>query len=133
MLKSDVHLCPCYLKDTWHLLNDLEKLKNLKGHKLVTSDANAFYTNINTQHAIDILGRWFILHVEEIPEGYPVDLILLGIRRLMEFNVFTFGNQFFSQINGTAMGMNVACMYVTIYYSYHEEMKLIYLPYVIFY
>ena len=133
MLQSVVHLCPCYLKDSWHLLNDLKKLKNLKGYKLVTLDANAFYTNINTQHAINILERWFILHAEELPEGFPVDLVLLGIRRLMEFNVFTFGNRFFLQINGTAMGTNVACMYATIYYSYHEEMKLIHLPYVIFY
>lgn len=59
-----------------------------------------------------------------------VDLILLGIRRLIEFNVFTFGNRLFLQENKTTMGTNVACIYATIYYSYHKETKLIHLPYV---
>jgi len=39
----------------------------------------------------------------------------------MNYNVFTFGNKFFIQINGTAMGTNTACMYAAIEYSYHEE------------
>ena len=51
----------------------------------------------------------------------------------MENNVFTFGSRFFLQTNGTAMRTNVACMYATIYYSYHEEMNLIHLSYIKFY
>jgi len=39
----------------------------------------------------------------------------------MNYNEFTFGNKFFIQINGTAMCTNTACIYATIYYSYHEE------------
>ena len=30
MLQQVVHLCPFYLKDSWHLLNDLKKLKLMK-------------------------------------------------------------------------------------------------------
>lgn len=100
----------------------------MKGYKLVTSDANAFCTKINTLQAINILGRWFILHKEDIPEDLLIDLILLGTRRQMKFNVFTFGNRFFLQENGTTMGTNVACIYATIYYSYHKETQLIHLP-----
>ena len=51
----------------------------------------------------------------------------------MKFNVFTFGNSFFIQTNGTAMGTNAACMYAPIYYSYHEETVLSKLPFVKFY
>ena len=105
----------------------------MKGCKFVTSDADSFYTNINTEHAIEVLEKWFKLHEEELPAGFPVELILLGIRRLMENNVFTFGSRFFLQTNGTAMGTNVACMYATIYYSYHEETELRFLPYNKFY
>jgi hypothetical protein len=119
-LQSVVHLCPRYLKDSWHFLNDIRNLNNLKGCKLVTADATAMYTNTNTDHAIDVLNRWFELHKSDIPHDYPKVLILLGIRRLMSYNVFTYRNRFFLQLNGTAMGTNVACMYVTIYYSYHE-------------
>ena len=132
MLQSVVHLCPSYLKDSWHLLNDLRKLKRIKKQKIVISDANAFYTNINIQHSIDILERWFLLHQEDLPDNFPVELILLGMRRLMEFNVFTFGSRYYLQLNGTAMGTNVACMWATIYYSYYEETKLRLLPYMNF-
>ena len=76
------------------------------------------------QHAINILEKWILLHKEDLPENLPVDLILLGIRRLMEFNVFTFGSRYFLQLNGTAMGTNIACMWTTIYYSYYKETKL---------
>jgi hypothetical protein len=132
-LQSVVHLCPFYLKDSWHFLNDIKDLTNLQGCKLVTSDADAMYTNINTDHAIEILDKWFELHKHELPPDFPKDLILLGMRRLMSNNIFTFGNRFFLQLNGTAMGTNAACMYATIYYSYHEETKLILLPYIKFY
>jgi hypothetical protein len=132
-LQSVVHLCPYYLKDSWHFLNDIKDLNNLNGHKLVTSDADAMYTNINTDHAIEILDKWFNIHEHELPIDFPRDLILLGMRRLMSNNIFTFGNRFFLQLNGTAMGTNAACMYATIYYSYHEETKLIHLPYIKFY
>jgi hypothetical protein len=79
-LQSVVHLCPCYLKDLWHFLNDIRNLKNLQGCKLITADATAMYTNINTDHATTILSRWLTLHESELPEEFPRDLILMGIR-----------------------------------------------------
>ena len=54
----------------------------------------------------------------------PTTLILESIDRLMKYNVFTFGTRLFIQENGTAMGTNSACMYATIYYSYHEETQI---------
>ena len=51
----------------------------------------------------------------------------------MKHNVFSFGNRFSWQLNGTAMGTNVACMYATIYYSFHEEMVLLQIPSITFY
>lgn len=51
----------------------------------------------------------------------------------MTHNVFTFGNRYFIQTNGTAMGTSCACMYATIYYSYHEECCLMNRPYIHFY
>ena len=133
MLQQVVHLCLFYLKDSWHLLNDLKTLKPMKGCKFVTSDADLFYTNINTAHAIEILEKWFKLHKHKLPPGFPVQLILIEIRCLMENNVFTIESRFFVQTNGTAMGTNDACMYATIYYSYHEETELRLLPYNRFY
>jgi hypothetical protein len=79
------------------------------------------------------MDKWFRLHEKEIPESYPTELVLMGIRRLMTNNTFNFGNRFFLQRNSTAMGTNVACMYATIYYSYHEEKQILHLSYIKFY
>lgn len=69
------------------------------------------YTDINIDLAIFVQQKWFKI---KLPNDFNTDLILKMIERLMKYNVFTFGNRFFLQKNGTAMGTNVACMYVTI-------------------
>lgn len=132
-LQRVIHLCPAYLKDSWHFLNEMKNLDILDEYRIVTSDAKAMYVNINTDHAIETIRLWFALHAAELPTNFPTELILESIGRLMKFNVFTFGNRFFIQTNGTAMGTNAACMYATIYYSYHEETVLSKLPFVKFY
>jgi hypothetical protein len=118
-LQRVVHLCPAYTMDSWQFFNDIKDLKDLKGYTLVTADAKAMYCNINTDHAIDTIKEWFALHRHELPKNFPTTLILESIDRLMEYNVFTFGSRLFIQENGTAMGTNSACMYATIYYSFH--------------
>mmetsp|Transcript_592 Transcript_592/g.651 ORF Transcript_592/g.651 Transcript_592/m.651 type:complete len:122 (-) Transcript_592:602-967(-) len=70
---------------------------------------------------------------KNLPSNFNTDLILKGIERLMKQNVLLFGNRYFLQKNGTAMGTNVACMYSTIYYSYHVEKNFLHLSYIKFY
>jgi hypothetical protein len=127
-LQKVVHLCPAYLKDSWHFLNVVKALKNLKGRKILTADAQSMYTNTNTKHAVAIIARWFDLHEESLPPQFPEKAIIKAIEKLMTSNVFTFGDRFFIQEYGTAMGTSVACMYATIYYSYHKETKLMKMP-----
>ena len=91
------------------------------------------YSNINTSHAIDSIKKWFELHRNDLPTNFPEQLIVDSLERLMTYNVFTFGSRFFQQINGTAMGTNAACMYATIYYSYHEETVIMKHPAILFY
>jgi hypothetical protein len=92
--------------------------------RLATVDAVSMYSNIDTDHAIDSIEKWFIRHKRELPAGYPTNFVLKGIRLVMESNIFEFGDLSCLQKNGTAMGTSVACMYATIYFSYHEETRL---------
>jgi hypothetical protein len=125
-LQQVIHLCPAYLRDTWQLLRDLRSLGRLPADTVVfTADAVSMYTNINTDHALEVFQLWFDLHSMELPPGYPVMKILDGLSLIMRGNVFSFGNRYFHQINGTAMGTPCACAYATIYYSYHEETSLL--------
>ena len=91
------------------------------------------YTNINTDHTIDTLCEWLKQHKKELPGDFNTELILKGIEQLMKHNVFIFGNRYYLQKDGTAMGTNVACMYTTIYYSYYKENSLLHLSYIKFY
>ena len=103
-LQRVLHLYPAYLKDSWHFLNELKDLSNLQEHCIVTSDAKAMYSNVNTEHAIATIKKGFDLYQVDLPPNFPEQLILDSLERLMKFNLFTFGSRFPRQINSTAMG-----------------------------
>jgi hypothetical protein len=86
------------------------------------------YTNIDASHSIETMDHWPELHCSEILKidlDFNFDLVIQLLTIVMNNNVFQFDDCWFHQQNGTAMGMSVACVYATIYYSYHEEMTLI--------
>jgi hypothetical protein len=125
-LQQVLHLCPAYLKDSWQLLRDLKQLPPLPSDCIIyTADAVSMYTNIDNDHGILTMKNWLALHKPELPFGFPTAKILNGLDIIMRNNVFTFGNRYWKQRNGTAMGTSCACAYATIYYSYHEETALI--------
>jgi hypothetical protein len=86
------------------------------------------YTNIDTEHGLQTIQNWLDLHRPEILEKYPsfpFELVMTLLRLVMTNNVFQFDDCWFHQQNGTAMGTSVACIYATIYYSYHEETHIL--------
>ena len=118
------HLCPGYLKDNWTLIRNLQDIdgKLPSNAYFVTADAVGMYSNIDTDHGLQAMQEWFEdLHSHELPKDYPTKTILNGLEIVMRLNVFGFGNTFWLQLRGTAMGTSVAVMYATIYYSLHEE------------
>ena len=125
-LQSVVHLCPGYLKDSKSLLRKLKSLGPLPPNAVVvTADAVSMYTNIDITHSVEVLQRWFALHAHQLPTGFPVQMVLQVIKLVMTNNVFQFDDTFWLQLTGTAMGTSVACMLATIYYSYHEETRIL--------
>ena len=125
-LQKVVHLCPCYLKDSRSLLRKLKRLGKLPPTAaLVTADAVSMYTNIDTQHGLQVLKQWFQLHEHELPEKFPTSMVLKATKLVMSNNVFQFDDTYWLQLTGTAMGTSLACIYATIYYSYHEETRIL--------
>lgn len=128
LLKQVVHLCPAYLCDSWQLLKELQSLGKMPpGARLITADAVAMYTNINTRHGIQSIKRWLQMHKKKnnLPAGYPIQFVVDGLKIVMKNNILQFGDTFWHQRNGTAMGTSSACMYATIYFSYHEETEIL--------
>ena len=130
-LNKVVKLCPSYIKDSWQLLDDLKGYVKQQGRlppgaRIFTADAVSMYTNIDTDHALDTIDKWLTLHKQELPKDFPPkNFILRGLEIVMQNNVFEFGDTYWHQKNGTAMGTSVACTYATIYYSYHEETAIL--------
>lgn len=121
-LQRVVHLCPGYLKDSRSLLQRLSRLGKLPATaRIVTADAVSMYTNIDTAHGLETMKKWFDLHAHELPYKFPTQMVLDAIKLVMYNNVFQFDDTYWLQLTGTAMGTSLACIYATIYYSYHEE------------
>ena len=117
-------LIATYLKDSHDLLRQLKSLGPLPPNaRLFTADANSMYTNIDTDHAISVIGLW--LDNVDLPDGFPLGAVKEAMVLVMKNNIFEWGDMYFLQLLGTAMGTSAACMWATIYYAVHEMGLLI--------
>ena len=85
------------------------------------------YTNINTDHAIEVIGTWLdeLSTKPGFPPDYPLAAIKSAMATIMKNNHFEFGNLNFLQLIRTAMGTSAACIWTTIYYGIHETKELL--------
>lgn len=121
------HLIPTYVKDSQQVLNELKDLILPYGALLFTSDANSMYNNIDTDHAIEVI-TWWLNDLNErdlLPPLFPLEAVIDAMVIIMKNNIFEWGDLYFLQLLGTAMGTSAAVMWATIYYAYHEVHTLI--------
>ena len=103
--------------DLKEALNDLPPLPT--GALLFTADAVSMYTNIDTYYAVNAITNF--LQSQTQFSQLPIPAIIDAIELIMKNNVFQFGDCFFHQLTGTAMGTPPACCYATIYYAIREK------------
>eukprot|EP00984_Skeletonema_dohrnii_P030478 scaffold21998_cov96-Skeletonema_dohrnii-CCMP3373.AAC.6 len=84
-----------------------------------TADANSMYTNIDTnidtEHAIDVIGTWIDglpLTEENGLADFPIEAVKDAMKLVMRNNIFEWGDLYFLQKTGTAMGTSAACMWL---------------------
>ena len=113
---------PTYIKDSQQVLLDLSTISLPPNTKLFTTDVNAMYNNIDTRHTLQVISRWIIhlYHRRELPTNFPVEAVLEAMALVMRNNLFEWGDLYFLQLVGTAMGTSAAVMWATLYYRYHE-------------
>jgi hypothetical protein len=111
-----------YTKNSFSILEDLKNKALPPGALLFTADATSMYTNITTSVGINNIKQLMENH---LPPNYPKELILDILTTIMDNNIFMFGNTYWLQTSGTAMGTPVACSYATTSYGNHENQNIL--------
>ena len=78
------------------------------------------YTNIDTDHALFTI-KQYLRHNSFVFQHLPINTILDALTILMKNTIFQFGDTWWVQKSGTAMGAPPAPPYATIYYGIHEQ------------
>uniref|UniRef100_A0A8C5P9J1 Reverse transcriptase domain-containing protein n=1 Tax=Leptobrachium leishanense TaxID=445787 RepID=A0A8C5P9J1_9ANUR len=102
-----------YLKDTINMLQILDKVKWDEDCIMVTCDVNALYSNIPHTMGLQTV-REEIYNSKNFLDT-QIDFIMGSIHFILNNNYFKFGDDFFLQKNGTAMGTKFAPSYANLY------------------
>ena len=77
------------------------------------------YTNIDTGKSLRIIGDC-LQRRSHLFKNIPIEAIMQGLSIIMQNNLFRFGDTYWHQIDGTAMGTPPAPMYATIFFWIKE-------------
>jgi len=121
------HHVPTYTKDSQQILDETKSIQLPSNALLFSADANSMYNNIDTDHAIEVITWWLkdLADRKLLPERFPLEAVLEAMVVIMKNNIFEWGDLYFLQLLGTAMGTSAAVMWATIYFAYHEAHTLI--------
>jgi hypothetical protein len=103
------------LKDTSMSLEQLPTTA-----RLFTTDAVSMYTNIDMTHALHVI-KGVIRKQQNYDTLHERNAVIEELELIMRQTIFQFGDTYWLQLNGTAMGVSPSCMYATIYFAVHEE------------
>lgn len=118
-IKPFVHSLPSYIRDSTDFINKISELHDLSDASvLLTLDITSLYTNISHEKGLIALRHYLSLREDSSP---PSDFIIQMASYLLKYNYFSFDNDFFLQISGTAMGSNFAPNYANLFMGFFEE------------
>jgi hypothetical protein len=105
MLQPFTHRISSYVNSSMKLKEMLLSLPPLHpSARIFTADATSMYTNIDTQHALQMIRKFLRTH-KDLATGPQRTAIFTALEMVMTNNLFQFGDTFWLQTNGTAMGV----------------------------
>ena len=121
-LQPLVHKLPSFVKDTNDFLNKLLTIGKLPSNSLlVTLDVSSLYTNIPHNEGINSCDHFLHTRLHSnIPTGTLCDLI----RMILTMNNFSFNDNHYLQIHGTAMGTKMAPSFANLFLGHFEANAL---------
>jgi len=111
-----------YVRDSDTLQREIIQLSVEPNDIMYTFDVENMYTSIPIEAAISAI-EWFLQQRHNPP--LFIQIILTGLRIVLNNNYFTFGDLNWKQLVGLAMGTPVAPTVATLYLGLYEETKII--------
>ena len=124
-MKELLHIIPSYFKNSTDLIKELRHINLPKGAKLFTADATSMYTNIDTATGIQTFKNLFDKYTAVISTNFPKEFFLQTLEIVMNYNIFSFGDTYWQQLKGTAMGTPAAPLYSILTYGYFENTRIL--------
>jgi hypothetical protein len=93
--------------------------------RLGTIATVSMYSNIDTAHGLEVIAQWLRLYKTDLPENFPSDMINAALQLVMSDNILQFGDTFWRQLRGTAMGTSTAVNYANLYVGLLEVTRLL--------
>ena len=107
-LKKIVKHLPFVAIDSKGIKEDLLNIQAQENATIFTHDAVSMYTNIHVGHALPVIANFLASHElgQKIKrcEKIHVGALLFAINLIMKNNIFMFGDTYWIQLAGTAMG-----------------------------
>jgi len=120
-MKELLPMVQSYIKNSYKVIEDLTDMIIPEKAKLFSADATSMYTNIDTDTGINAIKNFLSDNSESLPLNFPTNLFLQVLKTVMENNIFCFGDSYWLQLSGTAMGTPVACAYAMVSFGQHEN------------
>jgi hypothetical protein len=112
-----------YFRDSFVLKDILDKMRLPPNALLFTSDATSMYTNIKTTPALEEVSK-FLRNQQHTFGHYDRVALTEALHLVFRNNILKFGDTFWRQISGTAMGTPPAPPWATVTYALHENEML---------
>ena len=117
---------PWCIKNSDTFRTEILQIKIPPNARLVTFDAISMYSNIDLNHARTVMKHWLESYVpENTTDALPHDTILEALDLVMRNNIVQFGDSYFLQLVGTAMGTSVAVVFANLYFGWHKKTLLL--------
>ena len=106
--------------DALNTINESNIINN--NTRILIADAVSMYTNIDPIEGISIISKYINLYQQEHPPNSPPkEFIIQLLDLVMKYNIFKFGNTWWRQLIGTAMGTPCACVYAMSFFGLIED------------
>ena len=106
-----------YFQNSFALKTILDEMEVPNNTKLFSCDAVSMYTNIPTGPALEVVGNYLMQNCNPKLATALIEALTI----VMENNIIRFGDTYWRQIAGTAMGISPAPPWAILFFAIHEN------------